>query len=402
MLSQFFPPVIGGEERHVYNLSVELARRGHSVAVVSHTHPSAPPFELIEGVRVYRINGTMQRIGGLFSEPERRHAPPFPDPETVYHLRRILDRECPDIVHAHNWLVNAFLPLKYKTSPRLILSVHDYSLRCPQKRLMYRGQLCSGPAAIKCLSCTRQHYGLLKGSVTASGNWLMQVARRKLVDRFLPVSHAVAQGNGLAEAGVPFEVIPNFVPDDIADVRSVDDERLRQLPDQDYLLFVGDLTYDKGVGVLLEAYRQLDDAPPLVLIGRRDAGLSVGNQQGVTVLENWPHRAVMQARYRSIAGLVPSLWAEPFSTASLESMAVGRPVIGSRMGGLVDQVIDGETGFLVEPGSIEALRQAIQCLLSDPARRTVMGSNARRRAAEFYASAVVPRIEQVYQMVLHA
>src|SRR5215217_1744647 len=81
MLTQFYPPYIGGEERHVRNLSASLAARGHSVAVATLGNSDLPDFELDQDVRVYRIRGTLQRAEWLFSESGRRHAPPFPDPE---------------------------------------------------------------------------------------------------------------------------------------------------------------------------------------------------------------------------------------------------------------------------------------------------------------------------------
>jgi len=112
MLAQFYPPTIGGEERHVRDLSIELVTRGHDVAVATLWREGVPEFEVDQGVRVHRIRGSLQRVGTLFSEKERQHSPPFPDPETVWALRRVIMREHPDIVHAHNWIVHSFTPLK--------------------------------------------------------------------------------------------------------------------------------------------------------------------------------------------------------------------------------------------------------------------------------------------------
>ena len=81
---------------------------------------------------------------------------------------------------------------------------------------------------------------------------------------------------------------------------------------------------------------------------------------------------------------------------------MGRPVVASRIGGLPEIVLDGETGLLVPPGDWRTLRGAIQCLLDDPAQRERMGALARQRVVEFQARAVVPRIEQVYQEVLQS
>jgi glycosyltransferase involved in cell wall biosynthesis len=78
-------------------------------------------------------------------------------------------------------------------------------------------------------------------------------------------------------------------------------------------------------------------------------------------------------------------------------MSAGKPVVGSRIGGIQDQIVDGVTGFLVPPGDVEALRQAMTKLILDPVLRVKMGEAARLRAAEFQASTVVQKIEAVYQ-----
>ncbi len=78
-------------------------------------------------------------------------------------------------------------------------------------------------------------------------------------------------------------------------------------------------------------------------------------------------------------------------------MACARPVIGSRSGGIVDQIIDGETGFLVQPGDVGALRDAMQCLVDNAPLRQQMGAAALKRLEDFQASSVVERIEKVYE-----
>src|SRR4051812_7974006 len=112
LLAQFYPPVVGGEERHVRNLAAALAQRGHEVTVATLWYPGAVGEEQDGAVRVVRLRGTLQRAGVLFSESERRHAPPFPDPELVAGLAALARVARPDIVHAHNWMVHAYLPLK--------------------------------------------------------------------------------------------------------------------------------------------------------------------------------------------------------------------------------------------------------------------------------------------------
>ena len=110
--------------------------------------------------------------------------------------------------------------------------------------------------------------------------------------------------------------------------------------------------------------------------------------------------AVMEAWRRSLVAVAPSVGPEAFGIAIMEAMSVGRPVIASRTGGLIDLVADGESGLLVEPGNASALQHAIKQLLADPGLRRRMGDAALHRVVEFQASSVVPRIEQVYERTL--
>lgn len=401
MLSQFYPPIIGGEEQHVRTLSIELVSRGCDVGVVTLWHEGLAEFEVDQGVRVYRIRSSVLRLPSFLTDTGRHYAPPFPDPEALLALRRIITYERPEIVHAHNWLVHSFLPLKAWCGARLVVTLHNYNLTCAKTTLLYHNRYCHGPNLAKCLGCAIQHYGMAKGVPIVFGQRLMGVAERKAVDMFVVVSRAVAVGNGLVQRRLPFQVIPNFMPDKIEQGNAT--PYLAQLPAEDFLLFVGALNYQKGVDVLLRAYAGLTDAPPLVLIGYETpewSTLRVDCPANVLVLKGWPRFAVMEAWRHSLAAVAPSVGPEAFGIAIMEAMSMGRPVIASRIGGLVDLVADGETGFLVDPGNSSALQQAITQLLAHPHLCRRMGQAGLRKVVEFQASSVVPRIEQVYEQVL--
>lgn len=403
MLSQFYPPIIGGGAIHVRSLSRELAARGHDVAVATLGHQDQAAFEMDGGVRVYRIHSTMQRMPRLFSNQERQYAPPFPDPEAALALRRVIRKERPEIVHAHNWLAHSFLPLKAWSGARLVVTLHNYGQVCVKTTLLHHGSPCNGPGITKCLGCAAQYYGLARGVPTVLGHRVMSLAERNLVDMFLPVSQAVAIGNGLVGSRLPFQVIHNFVPDNIGVPQRDTTPYVSQLPAEGYLLFVGALNRQKGVDVLLRAYAKLSAAPPLVLIGyeTRDwPALSADCPDNVLVLKDWPRDAVMEAWRRSTMALLPSVSHESCPTVVMEAMSVGKPVITSRIGGLPDLVADGETGLLVEPGNASALQEAIEQLLAQPDRRRHMGQAALHKVRAFQASTVVPRIERVYMDLL--
>lgn len=405
MLAQFYSPVVGGEEQLVRTLSTELAARGHTVSVATQWHPAAPAFEIDAGVRVHRIKGSLHQIPRIFKEPERQHAPPFPEPGLTRELGRLLNDERPDIVHAHNWIDRSFLPLKRKNGPKFVVSLHDFCRPCAKKNLLYHDAPCTGPAVKKCLECASAHYGAAKGTVTVLGNWATVPFEERSVDMYLPVSHAVAARNGLCSGTVAYQVVPNFLPHRALRSESSEnlDPYISRLPRGAFLMYAGDLSRIKGIHILLEAYAGLasEGVPPLVLIGRVLPETPTDIPPNVHVMGRWPHAAVMAAWQRSMLGFLPSIWEEPFGIVLLEALAEGRPVIASRIGGIVD-FVDETCGLLVPPGDVLALRQAIQRLIDDKDLRSSLAEGALQRAKQFEAQAVIPRFERLYADLLRS
>ena len=401
LLAQWYPPIIGGEELHVRNLAVDLVRRGHDVTVGTLAQAALPMTEETDGVKVVRLRSSVQRLPGLFADSRRQSAAPLPDPELMTGLGRLLRRTRAQVVHAHNWIVHSALPVSKVADIPLVLSLHDFSLVCATKVLLRRGVNCSGPGLRKCLSCAADHYGPAKGEVTTIGNWAGAALERRWVSRFIAVSAAVARENRLT--GLPYRVIPNFVPDAPPPAEAGTDPFVNQLPKQPFLLFVGALGRLKGLAVLLEAYRLLVDPPPLVLIGyrmRETQGMLADLPPNVMALGEWPHEAVQRAWKAALLAIVPSICREACPTVVIEAMQAGTPVVASRTGGIPDLVVDGETGVLVRHSDAQVLADAISSLLVDPARASRMGAAGARRSLQFTASAVVPRIEEAYREVL--
>jgi glycosyltransferase involved in cell wall biosynthesis len=399
MLAQSFAPIVGGVERIVEDLSVELVARGHEVSVATLRQPGreAPPAH--NGVRVHALDSSAHRLPGMRQDSERRHAPPAPDPETVLQLRRLLRRERPDVVHAHNWLLHSYLPLDRSDGPALALSLHDYGLVCATKRFLYKGAPCSGPGMLKCIRCAAEYYSPVKGAGVALFTRLSEGRVRRHVDVFLPVSRAVRDLCGL-EPGERCQVVPNFIRE-LPEPLPAGDPHLASLPRQPYILYFGDVTYDKGGVVLAAAYRSLDNPPPLVLVGRCFLE-EVASLPGVVALGPMPHRYAIEALRRSLFTVVPSILPETFGLVALETAAAGKPAIASDIGGLSDVVVDGETGVLVPGADHRALAAAMERLLADPDLRERMGGAALARAEEFSSAAVLPRFERAYEVAIAA
>jgi glycosyltransferase involved in cell wall biosynthesis len=411
LVAQFFPPDIGGEERHVFNLANTLADRGHEVSVATQRMAGAPDEEVLpSGVQVYRFGTLAMRLSGVYST-DRPHHPPLPDPVGVGELRRIIARTRPEVVHAHNWAVNSVLPLHrvHRRSTRapfgLVLTLHDYSQVCATKRLMRNGALCAGPSPARCLPCASGHYGPAIGTATVAATAAMRPWKAHSIDHIVCVSRAVASGNHL-RYGDRTSVIPNFIPD--AMLRSPDEGPAGpasaagspELPEKEFLLFVGDLSAEKGVPTLLRAYENLGpDRPELVLVGRRTPDTPVNLPDGAQVQVEWAHENVMEAFRRCTAAVLPSVWPDPCPTTVLEAMASGCPVVTTSIGGMTDMVVDHESGLLVAPGNVPALTRAISDLLADEFLRAKYAAAARERVRLFTATAVAERLEAVYAKV---
>jgi 2-deoxystreptamine N-acetyl-D-glucosaminyltransferase/2-deoxystreptamine glucosyltransferase len=156
------------------------------------------------------------------------------------------------------------------------------------------------------------------------------------------------------------------------------------------VLYVGRLAAEKGIEDLLAAAGGLD----LVVAGDGPLRPRVPGALGFV-----PH-GELQALYARAAVVVCPSRSEGFGMACAEAMAHGRPVVATSVGGLLDLVVDGETGVLVPPGDVAALRAALDRLLGDPELRARMGAAARRRISERFSwAAVTDATVRLYECV---
>lgn len=396
ILTDFFEPVIGGLELHVGQMSRELARRGHHVAVATLAGTRRPGTVQQEGVRIHRLAGWSRALSPFYAEAERPFHPTIADPGIARALRQLVSIERPTIVQCHSWIMHSYLPIKRRPSPKTLVYLHDYGSMCAKKTMVCNDQICDGPALAKCIGCAAQHYGVVKGAALAAG---LRASRRRYgrVDRWVANSTAVADTTARA-LGIPrpeITVVPSFVPDAVSDAAELG-PRPGFLPDGDFILFVGALGTHKGLHVLLEAYRQLGRDVRLVLIGTPQVDTPREFPDGVDVFENVPHRDVIAAWAHCLLGVVPSTWPEPFGQVAVEAMAAGKPVVASDIGGLRDIIVDEETGLLVPRNDAYSLRRAIARLLDDEPLRRRLGRAGRERAQRYTLSRVADAMEQIH------
>jgi glycosyltransferase involved in cell wall biosynthesis len=404
LLAQFLPPVSGGEERHVWNLARALAGRSHEVTLLGFATAEDPAgSSVVDGVRVVRVGTAASRVPVLYSDASRPHALPVPDPAVSRAIAEELVRGRIEVVHAHNWIVNSALSPAAKAGVPVVMTLHDYSHICATKRLMEFGvTLCPGPEPKRCLACSSAHYGRANGVVTVAANAWSARRRARDLTEVAAVSSAVAKavavpsGHWLHSAALDARIISNFIPDEI-----VVDEIAPTATDAP-LLFAGDLTADKGVQVLLDAYRQMEAPPPLILVGRDGGQTPWDFPPGAQWKGVVPHDEVIALFRTSRVVVVPSVVADACPTVVLEAMAAGRPVVATTSGGIVDLVVEGETGLLVRPGDAEALAGALDRIVREPHTAQAFGKAGWERSRQFTISALAGRVEQMYSDAIEA
>jgi glycosyltransferase involved in cell wall biosynthesis len=401
LTSDFFHPQIGGAERQVQLLAAALAARGHAVEVVTVRQAGLSARDEVDGVPVHRLNAAASVFANRAGDPRRFFLPPAPDPRLVIGLRRIIERQGSNVVHASGWIAYSSAAAALGLAP-VFLSARDYGYSCAVRSLLqHETRMCSGPGLLKCLECAGSHYGPAKGLAAVGGVFTGRSVLRRtvvgihVVSRFVEaiVRRDLLRGDGWAPK---VERVADIVPGDQSEpLDAAGRELVDRLPTSPFILFVGALQPHKGLAVLLRAYQEISPSVPLVVIGTRwpDAPDVV---RGVTLLTDVPHAVVMAAWERSLFGVVPSLWPDPLPGVVREAMTRGRPVVGSAIGGNPDMIEDGRTGFLVPPGDVTALATAMGRLIADPDLCRRLGDAARLSTRPFAADAIAARFEHLY------
>lgn len=393
-----YHPARGGLESAVSTLAAALAVRNHEVWVATLSRSDAPPYECIDGVGVHRLTGWIERARRFAADAGHQYHPTFRDPGLVRSLQELVDRFQPHVVHVHGWILYSTLPLRLPARTALVVSLHDFSLVCAKKTLLRGGRVCEGPSLRSCVPCASATYGASKGVPTALGLLGKRNAHQG-VHQYIANSSYVAATTA-ATSGISREriaVVPSPVPDSVLATGGV---RPAFLPEGEFILFVGAMGTHKGLDVLLDAHQRLSRGLPMVILGLPRADSPNCDRPGVLLVENAPHEVVMASWRAATVGVVPSVCAEAFGLVAVEGMAAGTPMVVSAVGGLQEVVEPEVTGLVVPPGSRDALRSAIDRLISDPALRIAMGKEGRVRAQRYTVSEVVPQFEDRYREAL--
>ena len=134
---------------------------------------------------------------------------------------------------------------------------------------------------------------------------------------------------------------------------------------------------------------------------RRALQRQAGAMTNIDFLGAVSRKDVLDYMRRARMVVVPSVWAEPFGLVALEPQGLGTPVIASRIGGLSEVLVHGQTGLYVEPEDIEGLAYAMQRLWDDPEEARRMGKLGKRRFKSNYSvSQHMSKIMAVYKELI--
>ncbi|HEX7924153.1 MAG TPA: glycosyltransferase [Bradyrhizobium sp.] len=353
----------GGEDV-VFEAEVDLLRgAGHSVETLTVSNEA--------------INSLAARIATTLSIADNA--------EGKRAMAEAIDRFRPDIVHVHNFfplLSPAVFEVCRQQRVPAVVTLHNYRSICTGGMLLRDGRICH-----KCVDrghlwgvVHRCYRGSLPGSLASAymiaqhqrrGTWTRPGLRLIALTQF---ARTVFTQAGF-DAG-RIDVKPNFM----ADPGTPDPATARA-----GLLYVGRLSREKGVGVLLDAVAGTSMPLRIVGEGPERAALEARASANVRFLGALSRAEVLREMARARALVVPSLWYEGFPMVVVEAFAQGTPVIASEIGGLAEVVSAGRTGALVPPGDAAALRQRIAELLGDSDLATTWGQAARTVYLERYA-----------------
>jgi hypothetical protein len=126
LVTDSYPPLVGGATYWSQQVARRMSARGHSMTIATAWQPQTAAFEMDGAVAVHRIRDLTSRIPGISADPYRHNPPPFPDPEAVVRLRRLIKALRPDLVHSYGWLTHSVAAALLGSDVPLLVSTQDY------------------------------------------------------------------------------------------------------------------------------------------------------------------------------------------------------------------------------------------------------------------------------------
>ena len=358
VLAWEFPPrIVGGIARHVAELYPEIVKLGHEVHLLTVEFEDAPRYELVEGIHIYRVvvpsgNDFFHWVANMNLSMDQQSQ------------SLIAQKGKFDLIHAHDWLVgDAGISLKHHFKIPLIVTIHA------TEHGRYNG-----------LYNDTQRYIASKEGILIYNAWRIIVCSNYMRHELQRVF------------GTPWDkmsMIYNGIrPDKKKRDPNIDYQEFRRRFAHDYekiVYYVGRMTYEKGVSVLLTAAPQvlqhLNNHVKFIIIGGGDTDRLKQLAWNLGIWEQCYFTGFMSDedldKFQTVAdcAVFPSLY-EPFGIVALESFAAKVPVVVSNTGGLAEVVQHGQTGIVTQTNNPDSLAWGIVEVLKNPDASKIFVENA--------------------------
>jgi glycosyltransferase involved in cell wall biosynthesis len=306
-------------------------------------------------------------------------------------IRARIAAQRPDVVHVHN-VYPVMSPAVFRAAAAegvaVVHTLHNYRLLCSHAGLYYRGGVCE-----VCIGAVAPWHGVLRGcnnngraadaqiAVTvaihrAAGTWA------RSIDRYIALTTLAR--NIFVRGGLPatrIAVLPTFVDPDPGIGPG----------DGGYALFIGRLTVEKGVRVLLDAWRECGARVPLKIVGSgplaEEVAAAASTIPGVAFMGRVSREVLTDLTRRASFLLFPSVWYEGTPRTIAEAFAAGTPVIASDIGAMRSMVQPGENGQWFKAGDAIDLARVASTLANDPEGCAALRLGARRAFEAHYSAA---------------
>ncbi len=308
-------------------------------------------------------------------------------------LKKLLEKEKFDIVHIHNlfpfFSISIYKALKEKKVP-FVHTLHDFRLFCSSAFLFRKGHVC------ELCPQKNEYFSLLhkcfQNSYLKSLPVYAMLRKIKLNNYFALPSYYIVLSKfakeKFIEFGIPSSKItvkPNFLDDSITPSFKKDN----------YIVFSGRISEEKGIKVLLKAFSFINNITlKIVGSGPLSEEIKTYLPHNVSYLGFKSKVNLLKIIKKAKVLIMPSIWYEGFPLTLIEAFQCGTPVIASRIGSLKYLVKHGETGLLFEPGNPKDLAEKVLWLWNHPEERERMARNARKEYEEKYTP------EKNYKMLM--
>jgi radical SAM superfamily enzyme YgiQ (UPF0313 family)/glycosyltransferase involved in cell wall biosynthesis len=367
----------GGDCAYLFSLKDLLEKKGHKVIVFSMYHPKNFSNEYSDFFVSYiDYNEELNKITltSMFKVLKRT----IYSREAKIKIEKLIQQERPDIAHLqnihHHVTPSIFYVFKKHGIP-IVWTLHDYINICPNLSFLSKNKICEKckkkkffwPVILRC-----KKNSLLASTMTVIETLMHRILRvHDLVDILIAPSEFVK--NKFLEYGFDRNKIIHL-PSFTEDINVGDEE-----PMGDYYLYVGRISEEKGLKTLIDAAVKVNSYK-LKIIGEGPIlkqmiayAKSKDNNNLIEFLGHKSRNDVIEALRNCRFLVIPSEWYEVTGQVILEAFACGRPVIGSRIGGIPEFIIDNENGLTFEAGNSDDLSSKIEYLLKNPDEILKMG-----------------------------